>query len=53
MKRILIILISILILSSQAMAYEEANYKVVKDNKKYEIRKYSDRLVIETKFYRG
>ena len=53
MKRILIILISILILSSQAMAYEEANYKVVKENKEYEIRKYSDRLVIETNSIEG
>ena len=48
MKRILIILISILTLSSKAMAYEEANYEVVRENKEYEIRKYSDRLVIET-----
>ena len=48
MKKILIILISILTLSSKAMAYEEANYEVVKENKEYEIRKYSDRLVIET-----
>ena len=53
MKRILVILISILILSSQAMAYEEANYKVVKENKEYEIRKYSDRLVIETNSIEG
>ena len=53
MKRILVILISILILSSQAMAYEEANYKVVKENKGYEIRKYSDRLVIETNSTKG
>ena len=30
------------------MAYEEANYEVVKKNSIYEIRKYSDRLVIET-----
>ena len=30
------------------MAYEEANYEVVKQNKIYEIRKYSDRLAIET-----
>ena len=30
MKRILVILISILTLSSQTMAYEEANYEVVK-----------------------
>ena len=48
MKRILVILISILTLSSQAVAYEEANYEVVKENREYEIRKYSDRLVIET-----
>ena len=53
MKRILVILISILILSSLAMAYEEANYKVVKENKEYEIRKYSDRLVIETNSIEG
>ena len=53
MKRILVILISILILSSQGMAYEEANYKVVKENKEYEIRKYSDRLVIETNSIEG
>ncbi|MDC3087975.1 heme-binding protein [Candidatus Pelagibacter sp.] len=53
MKRILVILISILILSSQAMAYEEANYKVVKENKGYEIRKYSDRLVVETNSIEG
>jgi len=30
------------------MAYEEENYEVVKKNKIYEIRKYSDRLAIET-----
>ena len=53
MKRILVILVSILILSSQAMAYEEANYKVVKEKKEYEIRKYSDRLVIETNSIEG
>ena len=35
------------------MAYEEANYKVVKENKNYEIRKYSDRLVIETNSIQG
>ena len=29
------------------MAYEEVNYEVVKKNKVYEIRKYSDRLAIE------
>ena len=53
MKRILVILISILTLSSQAMAYEEANYEIVKENKEYEIRKYTDRLVIETNSTRG
>tara|TARA_B100000579_G_scaffold63185_1_gene46412 strand:+ start:114 stop:617 length:504 start_codon:yes stop_codon:yes gene_type:complete len=30
------------------MAYEEANYQVVKTNELYEIRKYSDRLAVET-----
>ena len=53
MKIILVILISILTLSSQAMAYEEANYEVVKENKEYEIRKYSDRLVVETNSTEG
>jgi hypothetical protein len=36
-----------LIIAFKAMAYEEANYEVVKQNKVYEIRKYSDRLAIE------
>ena len=53
MKKILLVLISILTLSSQTMAYEEANYEVVKENKEYEIRKYSDRLVIETNSIEG
>ena len=53
MKRILVILISILTLSSQTMAYEEANYEVVKENQEYEIRKYYDRLVIETNSIEG
>ena len=53
MKKILLILTSILILSSQTMAYEEANYEIVKENKNYEIRKYSDRLVIETNTTQG
>ena len=35
------------------MAYEEANYEIVKENKVYEIRKYSDRLVIETNSTQG
>ena len=33
---------------STAMAYEEANYEVVSKNEIYEIRKYSDRLAVET-----
>ena len=53
MKKILLVLISILTLSSQTMAYEEANYEIVKENKKYEIRKYSDRLVVETNSTEG
>ena len=35
------------------MAYEEANYEVIKENKNYEIRKYPDRLVIETNSIQG
>ena len=53
MKKILLILFSILVLNSQTMAYEEANYEIVKENKNYEIRKYPDRLVIETKSIQG
>ena len=53
MKKILLILISVITLNSQSMAYEEANYKVVKENKNYEIRKYSDRLVVETNSTQG
>ena len=48
MKKILLVLTFILTLSSQLMAYEETNYEVVKENKIYEIRKYPNRLVIET-----
>ena len=53
MKKILLILISVITLNSQSMAYEEANYEVVKENRNYEIRKYSDRLVIETNSIQG
>ena len=53
MKKILLILFSILALNTQTMAYEEANYKIVKENKKYEIRKYPDRLVVETNSTQG
>ena len=37
-----------LIIAFKAVAYEEANYEVVRQNKVYEIRKYSDRVAIET-----
>ena len=47
MKKILSIIILGLIITSKGMAYEEANYEVVKKNEIYEIRKYSDRLAIE------
>ena len=53
MKKIILILVSILALNSQTMAYEEVNYEIVKENKKYEIRKYPDRLVIETNSIKG
>ena len=33
---------------STSMAYEEANYEVISKNEVYEIRKYSDRLAVET-----
>ena len=48
MKKILTVLILTLTLGSQTMAYEEANYETISENKNYEIRKYFDRLVIET-----
>ena len=53
MKKILLILISILTLSSETMAYEEANYEIINENNNYEIRKYFDRLVIETNTTQG
>ena len=53
MKKILLVLTFILTLSSQLMAYEETNYEVVKENKIYEIRKYPNRLVIETNSVQG
>ena len=37
-----------LIIVFKVMAYEEANYEVVSKNEVYEIRKYSDRLAVET-----
>ena len=48
MKTVLSIVVLSLIIAFKAMAYEEANYQVVKTNELYEIRKYSDRLAVET-----
>ncbi|MDB3886094.1 heme-binding protein [Candidatus Pelagibacter sp.] len=48
MIKIFSIIFLSLIIASKVMAYEEANYEVVKKNEIYEIRKYSDRLAIET-----
>ena len=53
MKKILLVLTAIITLSSQTMAYEESNYETVKEKKSYEIRKYPDRLVIETNSVEG
>ena len=44
----LIILLYVFVPYYNAMSYEEAIYKVIKKNKVYEIRKYSDRLAVET-----
>ena len=48
-KLYFIVFCTLFVLSySKAMAYEEANYEVVSKNEIYEIRKYSDRLAVET-----
>ena len=47
MKKILSISILFLIIISNAMAVEEANYEIIKTNEIYEIRHYSDRLVVQ------
>ena len=47
MKKIISIVVLGLIIISRAVAYEEVNYEIVKTNKVYEIRKYSDRLAAE------
>ena len=47
-KKFIIIFYTILIFAySNAMAYEEAGYDIVKSNDIYEIRKYSDRLAVQ------
>jgi len=48
MIKIFSIIVLSLIIAFKVMAYEEVNYEVVKQNKVYEIRKYADRLAIET-----
>ena len=49
-KKILIFLLGVLLIFnySKVMANEEVKYEVVNKNEIYEIRKYSDRLVVET-----
>ena len=48
MKKLLLIYILSLIVISNVMAADEVKYTMVSKSKIYEIRKYSDRLVIET-----
>ena len=48
MKKIISIVILGLIITSGAMAVEEVKFEIIKTNNVYEIRKYSDRLVVET-----
>ncbi len=48
MKKIISIAALGLIIISNAMAIEEVEYETIKANEVYEIRKYSDRLAIET-----
>ena len=48
MIKIFSIIILGLVIAFKVMAYEEENYEVMKQNKVYEIRKYSDRLAVET-----
>ena len=48
MKKILSIIIFNLIIISNSMATEQLTYQTIDVNEIYEIRKYSDRLVIET-----
>ena len=48
MKKIISIIIIGLFITLEAMAVEEVGFEIIKKNDVYEIRKYSDRLVIET-----
>ena len=49
MKKFLLIFTLSLIVISNVMAADEVKYTMVSKSELYEIRKYSDRLVIETK----
>tara|TARA_B100002051_G_C16449814_1_gene493155 strand:- start:6 stop:563 length:558 start_codon:yes stop_codon:yes gene_type:complete len=48
MKKILSIIVLGFIITFESMASEEVNYEIIQTNEIYEIRKYSDRLAIET-----
>ena len=48
MKKIASITVAFLIIIPNAMAVEEVNYEIIKTNEVYEIRKYTNLLVIET-----
>ena len=49
MKKLILTFVLSLIMVFNVMAAEEVKYTMISKNKLYEIRKYSDRLVIETK----
>ena len=51
-KLIFAIVISLITIfyTNISMALEEPNYKIIKSNENYEIRKYSDRLAVEVEF---
>ena len=53
MKKILTVIIFNLIIVSSSMATEQLKYETIDVNEVYEIRKYSDRLVIETNSIQG
>ena len=48
MKKIISIIIIGLFITLEAMAVEEVGFEIIKKNDVYEIRKYSDRLAVET-----
>ena len=48
MKKILSTIVLFLIIISNVMAVEEANYEIITTNEVYQVRKYSNLLVVET-----